>query len=48
MFFLYCYVWIRGTFPRYRFDSLVKLVWKWLIPLSLVNLLVVALLGSVL
>lgn len=48
MFFLYCYVWIRGTFPRYRFDSLIRLVWKWLIPLSLVNLLVVALLGSVL
>ena len=48
MFFLYCYVWIRGTFPRYRFDSLIQLVWKWLIPLSLVNLLVVALAGSVL
>jgi NADH-quinone oxidoreductase subunit H len=48
MFFLYCYVWIRGTFPRYRFDSLIQLVWKWLIPLSLVNLLVVALVGSVL
>jgi NADH-quinone oxidoreductase subunit H len=48
MFFLYCYVWIRGTFPRYRFDSLIQLVWKWLIPLSLANLLVVALVGSVL
>jgi NADH-quinone oxidoreductase subunit H len=44
MFFLYLYVWIRATFPRYRFDSLIKLVWKWLIPLSLVNLLVVAIL----
>ncbi len=43
MFFLYLYVWIRATFPRYRFDSLIKLVWKWLIPLSLVNLLIVAL-----
>jgi NADH-quinone oxidoreductase subunit H len=48
MFFLYLYVWIRGTFPRYRFDSLIKLVWKWLIPLSLVNLFVVAVLGSIL
>ena len=48
MFFLYSYVWIRGTFPRYRFDSLIKLVWKWLIPLSLVNIAVVAVLGSVL
>jgi NADH-quinone oxidoreductase subunit H len=42
MFFLYLYVWIRATFPRYRFDSLIKLVWKWLIPLSLINLLAVA------
>ena len=43
MFFLYLYVWIRATFPRYRFDSLIRLVWKWLIPLSLVNFLAVAL-----
>ncbi|HSA97350.1 MAG TPA: NADH-quinone oxidoreductase subunit NuoH [Acidobacteriota bacterium] len=43
MFFLYLYVWIRATFPRYRFDSLIRLVWKWLIPLSLLNLLAVAL-----
>jgi len=43
MFFLYLYVWIRATFPRYRFDSLIRLVWKWLIPLSLLNLLIVAL-----
>ncbi len=44
MFFLYLYVWIRATFPRYRFDSLIRLVWKWLIPLALVNFLAVALL----
>jgi NADH-quinone oxidoreductase subunit H len=43
MFFLYLYVWIRATFPRYRFDSLIKLVWKWLIPLALFNFLAVAL-----
>jgi NADH-quinone oxidoreductase subunit H len=43
MFFLYLYVWIRATFPRYRFDSLIRLVWKWFIPLSLLNLLVVGL-----
>jgi NADH-quinone oxidoreductase subunit H len=45
MFFLYLYVWIRATFPRYRFDALIKLVWKWLIPLSLLNLAVVVLVG---
>jgi NADH-quinone oxidoreductase subunit H len=43
MFFLYLYVWIRATFPRYRFDSLIRLVWKWLIPLGLANFLAVAL-----
>jgi len=43
MFFLYLYVWIRATFPRYRFDSLIRLVWKWLIPLALLNVLAVAL-----
>jgi NADH-quinone oxidoreductase subunit H len=43
MFFLYLYVWIRATLPRYRFDSLIRLVWKWLIPLALANFLVVAL-----
>jgi len=48
MFFLYLYIWIRATFPRYRFDSLIRLVWKWLIPLSLLNFLVVALLRYVL
>ncbi len=48
MFFLYLYVWMRATFPRYRFDSLIKLVWKWLIPLSLVNLMIVALIRYVL
>jgi len=42
MCFLYLYVWIRATFPRYRFDQLIKLAWKWLIPLSMVNLLVIA------
>jgi len=48
MFFLYLYVWIRGTLPRYRFDELIKLAWKWLIPLSLANFLAVVVLKYVL
>jgi NADH-quinone oxidoreductase subunit H len=47
MFFLYLFVWIRGTFPRYRFDGLIRLVWKWLIPLSILNLLVVAIIRMI-
>jgi NADH-quinone oxidoreductase subunit H len=48
MFFLYLFVWIRGTLPRYRFDELIRLAWKWLIPLSLINFLAVALLKFIL
>jgi NADH-quinone oxidoreductase subunit H len=40
--FLFVYIWFRGTFPRYRFDQLMDLGWKWLIPLSLGNLAVTA------
>ncbi len=38
--FLYGYIWIRGTFPRYRYDQLMRLGWHWLIPLGIVNILV--------
>jgi NADH-quinone oxidoreductase subunit H len=40
--FIFCYIWFRSTFPRYRFDQLMNLGWKWLIPLALVNLIAVA------
>jgi NADH-quinone oxidoreductase subunit H len=33
--FLFVYIWFRGTFPRYRFDQLMDLGWKWMIPLAL-------------
>jgi NADH-quinone oxidoreductase subunit H len=39
MFFI---VWIRWTFPRVRFDQLLNINWKWLLPLSIVNLWVTA------
>ncbi len=41
--FLFTYIWFRTTFPRYRFDQLMALGWKWLIPLALANIVVVAL-----
>lgn len=34
--FLFVYIWFRGTFPRYRFDQLMDLGWKWMIPLALI------------
>jgi NADH-quinone oxidoreductase subunit H len=41
-FFLFCYIWFRSTFPRYRFDQLMALGWKWMIPMALANIVVVA------
>ncbi|MFA6957441.1 MAG: NADH-quinone oxidoreductase subunit NuoH [Thermoanaerobaculia bacterium] len=41
-FFMILYIWFRGTFPRYRFDQLMELGWKWMIPLALVNIVVTA------
>jgi len=42
--FLFVYIWFRGTFPRYRFDQLMDLGWKWLLPLAMVALFLTALL----
>jgi NADH-quinone oxidoreductase subunit H len=40
--FIFGYIWFRSTFPRYRFDQLMALGWKWMIPAALVNIVVVA------
>ena len=38
--FLYFFVWVRATLPRYRYDQLMRLGWKVLIPLGIANLVV--------
>jgi NADH-quinone oxidoreductase subunit H len=40
MLFLLMYVWFRATFPRFRFDQLMDLGWKFMIPLALANIFV--------
>jgi len=39
-FFLFCYLWFRATFPRYRYDQIMRLGWKVFIPLTIVWLVV--------
>jgi NADH-quinone oxidoreductase subunit H len=41
-FFLYVFLWVRATLPRYRYDQLMRLGWKVLIPLALANIFVTA------
>jgi NADH-quinone oxidoreductase subunit H len=41
--FMYLYIWYRGTFPRYRFDQLMKVGWKVLLPTGLALLICTAL-----
>src|SRR5437867_12858803 len=38
--FLFVYVWMRGALPRFRYDQLMAVGWKVLLPLSIVNVLV--------
>ena len=38
--FLYVFLWIRATLPRYRYDQLMRLGWKVLIPIGIGNIVV--------
>ena len=41
--FLFLYIWVRGTLPRFRYDQLMAFSWKFLLPLSLANILITGL-----
>ena len=40
IFILFLFIWVRGTFPRYRYDQLMRLGWKVFLPLSLLGVVV--------
>jgi NADH-quinone oxidoreductase subunit H len=35
--FLFLYVWVRGTLPRFRYDQLMNFGWRFLLPLAILN-----------
>jgi len=39
LIFLFVYIWIRGTLPRFRYDQLMAFGWKFLLPVALLNIL---------
>lgn len=39
-FFLFLYIWVRGTLPRFRFDQLMSFGWKFLLPVAIGNVIV--------
>lgn len=45
--FLYFYMWFRASWPRYRYDQLMKVGWQFLLPLSLANVIVTAILALI-
>src|SRR5229473_205601 len=42
-FYIYVFMWLRFTFPRYRFDQLMRLGWHFMIPVALVNVMAIGL-----
>lgn len=44
LFFLFLYIWVRWTIPRFKYNQVMKLGWKRMLPISIVNFMVLAVL----
>jgi len=42
---VYIFIWLRGTFPRFRYDQLMNIGWKYMIPIGMAAILVNAVVG---
>jgi NADH-quinone oxidoreductase subunit H len=40
--FLFVYIWVRGTLPRFRYDQLMAFGWKFLLPMAIANVVATA------
>ena len=45
---LFLYIWVRWTLPRFRYDQLMRLGWKTLVPLALLNIVLTGIIVSLL
>jgi len=46
LFFCWLFVWVRWTLPRFRYDQIMSLGWKWLLNIGLINLLLTAVIAK--
>lgn len=40
--FIFTFIWIRWTVPRFRYDQLMDMAWKWMMPMAIINLIITA------